>query len=200
MGPAQIRDKRPRIPYSWREGDLHDYTCGERLLGGHKGSGCHLTVSDKTTHRPFHQNPSWLKDAHAHMGGPQDIPNTDSEPGKAKWLAKENQEEMPHINDSNHHEGMTLSESALCVYPHVLYPFPPNKHFTCFISFHLCGNSLLQNWRVKALSLTTGLIVRIWCSHCHDLASISGQESKPLFKPLQLEATHDHFIYLYMYI
>ena len=33
-------------------------------------------------------------------------------------------------------------------------------------------------------SLTTGLVARIWCSHCHDPASISTWEPKPCFKPL----------------
>ena len=33
-------------------------------------------------------------------------------------------------------------------------------HF-CFTAFHLCGNSILQSQRAWALSLTTGLLVRI---------------------------------------
>ena len=46
-----------------------------------------------------------------------------------------------------------------CVYPHILYPFffSPNKPFTCFTTFCLCGNSLLQSWRASVLSLTTAL-------------------------------------------
>ena len=78
-----------------------------------------------------------------------------------------------------------------CVYPHVLYSFSPNKHFTCFTTFHLCGNSFLQRWRARPLSLTTGLVSRFRCSHHHDLTSISGQERKPCFKPLQAKATGD---------
>ena len=61
------------------------------------------------------------------MGGPWDKPNTDSESGKARWLAKGNPEEKPHKCDSNCHKGMTLSEPT-----HVsmhTYSFPPNKHF-----------------------------------------------------------------------
>ena len=53
------------------------------------------------------------------MGGPQDIPNTDSEPGKAKWWAKGNQKDIPHKSDSNHHQGMNLSQ---CVSIHTYCP------------------------------------------------------------------------------
>ena len=41
----------------------------------------HLIVSDAATHMPLWQNPSWLRDMHAHLGGFWDKPNTDSEPG-----------------------------------------------------------------------------------------------------------------------
>ena len=52
-------------------------------------------------------------------------------------------------------------------------------HF-CFTTFHLCGNSILQSQRAWALSLTTGLLVRIQTrprslvgnqSHCRPQAS-----------------------------
>ena len=36
-----------------------------------------------------------------------DIPNMNSEPGKLKWLAKGNSEEMPHKSNSNYHKGAT---------------------------------------------------------------------------------------------
>ena len=62
---------------------------------------------------------------------------------------------------------------------------------TCFTTFHLWGSSFLQSWRTRALSLTTSLVVRIWCFHRCDLTSISGQESNPCFKSLQAEATWD---------
>ena len=67
--------------------------------------------------------------------------------------------------------------------------FPPNKHFTCFTIFRLCGNSFLQRWRARALSLASGLVVRIQRSHCCGLTSISGREPKSCFKPLKAEAT-----------
>ena len=35
--------------------------------------------------------------------------------------------------------------------------FPPNKYFTCFTAFHLCGNSFLQSLRAK--TLVTGLVL-----------------------------------------
>ena len=71
----------------------------------------------------------------------------------------------------------------------------PNKHFTCFTAFHLCRDSLLQSWRVRALSLTTGLMARIRFSPRRDLASVSSQRTKKLcFKPLKDKATQDHFL------
>ena len=81
----------------------------------------------------------------------------------------------------------------LCVYPRILYSFfPPNKNLAYFTTFHLCGNSFLEKQRARALLLTAGLVARIWGSHCHHLASISGWEPKPCFKLLQAKATWDH--------
>ena len=57
------------------------------------------------------------------MGGSWEKPNTDSEPGKARWLAKGDLEEMLHPSDSNNHEGMTLSE-----------PTHVSVHMYCFSS------------------------------------------------------------------
>ena len=53
-----------------------------------------------------------------------------------------------------------------CVYLHVLYSLPPNKLFTCFTAFHLCGNSFLQSQRARALSLITGLL---WLLFSHSV-------------------------------
>ena len=44
-----------------------------------------------------------------------------------------------------------------CVYPHPLYSFPPNKHFSYFTTFPLYGNSFLQSQRARTSSLTTAL-------------------------------------------
>ena len=46
LSPVQIRDKRPHILHSRSQGDLPDYTHAEGLLGGQKGRGRHLIVSD----------------------------------------------------------------------------------------------------------------------------------------------------------
>ena len=50
--------------------------------------------------------------------------------------------------------------------------FPLNKYFTCFTTFPLGGNSLVQSQRARGLSLTTGLVARIWCFHHHDSAHL----------------------------
>ena len=68
--------------------------------------------------------------------------------------------------------------------------FPANKHYVSLLSVFV-GISFLQSQMARGLALTTGLVVRIWCSHLCDLDSISGGELKPHFKPLQAEATQD---------
>lgn len=77
----------------------------------------------KTTHRPRWWNSSWLRHAYTHMGGSWAVSDMDSEPGKSKWFAKENLEEMSYISDLNCHMGAALSLSLWahsCIYPHVL--------------------------------------------------------------------------------
>ena len=77
---------------------------------------------------------------------------------------------------------------------------------TCTVLFSLLRNTLLVSLLsifveiifCKAegpglLSLTTGLVPKIWCFHCHDPAPIYGWESKPCSKPLQAEATQDQY-------
>ena len=88
--------------------------------------------------------------------------------GKARWLAKGLLEEMPHINDSNSHEGTTLSESTICAIH--MYYFPPNKHLTCFtasclfmrIYFYKAARSRPCHWllvlEVEWLGLSTLLL------------------------------------------
>jgi len=103
--------------------------------------------------------------------------------------SKENQEEMPHVSDANPHEGATLSLSLpLCLSTHTVLFFPPNTYLTCFTTSRPCGNSP-QNWRARALSLTSGLVARIWCSHCCNLTSVSGREPKACFKPPEIRTT-----------
>ena len=51
-GPCLSR-RQKTIPHSQSQGDLHDYTSAEKLLGGQKGSRYHLIVMS-TTHKPLH--------------------------------------------------------------------------------------------------------------------------------------------------
>ena len=114
------------------------------------------------------------------MGGSWDTPNTKSEPAKSKWLDKGNLEEMPQISDLNDWKGVTLSWSpSLFLSTCTLFFFPPNKYFTCFTTFHLCGKSFWQSRRTRPLSLIFGLVARIRCSHHHDQTSVSGGDLKP---------------------
>lgn len=36
LSPVQIRDKRPHVPHSQSQGELPNYMCTEKLLGGQK--------------------------------------------------------------------------------------------------------------------------------------------------------------------
>ena len=73
---------------------------------------------------------------------------------------KETQEKGPIPNGTQ-----TPSLSPLVSIHTYLYSFPPSKHFTCFSTLCLHGNSFLQSHRARVLSLTPGLVVRTRCSH-----------------------------------
>ena len=65
------------------------------------------------------------------------------------------------------------------------------KKKTCSTAFRLCGTSFLQSWSPGPLSLTAGLVARIWCFQHRVPASVSGWEPKPRSKPLQAEVIQD---------
>ena len=72
--------------------------------------------------------------------------------------------------------------------------FFPQRLFTCFTTFCLfVGIHFYKVSGPGVLSLATGLVARIQHSHCCSLTSISGQEPKSCFKPLQAEATWDQY-------
>ena len=97
---------------------------------------------------------------------------------------------MSRKSDSGRHEGAALSlRPPVCLSTSKL--FPPNKHWTCFITFRLCGNSFLQSRRARALSLATGPVARIQHPHCRSPTSVSGRGLKSCFKLLLAEATRD---------
>ena len=60
---------------------------------------------------------------------------------------KGTQKKCPDTSDLTCHEVSTLSPSESAHVPMKTYGtlFPPNKYFTCFTSFCLCGNSFLQS-------------------------------------------------------
>ena len=117
----------------------------------------------------------WLRNAHAHIGGLRVMPNMNSEPGKARWLAKGSLEEMPHKSDSNYHEGKTLW-AHLGVHPHISF-LPPNMYFSCFstfclnmeIYFHTANRSEPCQW----LPVRLGIVARTEWSHCCGLTCLS---------------------------
>ena len=148
-----------------------------KALGGLKREG----VSPhnrwcQPSHRPLHWNPPWLR-------------VEDPEPGNIRRLARGNPEEMPHIKYTEAQLSLTLS---MCAYSHVLFLLP-NKHlFHYFPS--LCWNSFLQSRQARALPLATGphgLVVGIQSSHCHGLASVSGQRTRSCFLLLLTKASQN---------
>lgn len=86
----------------------------------------------------------------AHTGGSWDIPNTDGEPSKSKWLAKVSLEEITHESNSNHCKGRTQWLSPWAAHVSVCTLFPLNKHYTCCTAFHL-WEFFLQSRRARAL-------------------------------------------------
>lgn len=85
---------------------------------------------------------------------------------------------MPHKSDSNDHKGTALSRPLKCLYTHAVFFFLlKTLHLSHY--FPTLWSSFLQSPRVGALSLTPGLVGRIWCSHHHSQTSISGRELSP---------------------
>ena len=125
------------------------------------------------------------------MGGAWDIPTICCEPGK--WLAKGNPETY-HIKVIQVATRVELSPLSLnptmCVSTHNIL-FVLQTHAPCFTTFYLLEVLSCKAEGPGLLSLTTGLVVRVWCSHCCGLASVSGWEPKARSKPLQAEATWD---------
>ena len=116
----------------------------------------------RPTHRPFCQNPFWLRDV-CTCGRTLRKTKYDSEPGRARWLAKGNLEEMPWKSDSNYHEGVALLESThVLIHIYCTLLLLLNTWFHYFLS--LCGNSFLHSWWDRVLSLATGP----WWSNSYD--------------------------------
>lgn len=118
---------------------------------------------------------------------PQDQANQNDRPKKI-W------KKCP-ISDSNHQECVTPSETAHAAIHMYCTLFLSNKHFVCFTTFHHYGTYFTQSWRARGLTLSTGLMAMIWCSHCNDLASTSSWKPMLCFKPLQSKVAQDQHYY-----
>ena len=101
---------------------------------------------------------------------------------------KENREKCPMDVISTVTRVQLSLGVCLDIYLHILFLLLINSGFTTFC---LCDNSFLQRQRASALSMTTGLVVKIRCSYRRDPTSISGCEPKPCFKALHATATWD---------
>ena len=114
----------------------------------------------------------------------------DSEPGRARLWGKGNPEEIPHVSDSNYHQGTTLFLSPpMYVYPHV--------HFFLLINTLLISLLSISLWQfISTKPKGQGLVTGHWPwrssgQDCCYLPSISGPKRKSCFKPLQVKATRD---------
>ena len=125
-----------------------------------------------------------------------DIPNMDSEPRQIKMT----DQRKIRRNGPKKTFRLPLDSTqkfwvCLCVYPHILYSFSCPKILASLHSVFV-GILFCKAKKPGPLSLTTGPVVRICCSHCRDPASISTWEAKPHFKSLQAEAFRDQSLSL----
>ena len=129
LGPAQMKDKRLYNSQSRKPSQL------ENSLEVREEVMLNLPIG---LFARIHLG--WELCTRIHMGGPWDKPHMDSEPSKARRLAKENLEQIPHKSDLNCHEAMTPS---LLVYL-----------ATHTVLFFLLTNSLL----ISLLSVFVGIL------------------------------------------
>lgn len=131
---------------------------------------CFSFLKSETFLTTFHRMSPWrgvLRDAlpiglfhRIHLGTHfrriWDIPNIDTvQANQNEWPKK--LKEMPHKHNSNYHAKAQLRDclsECVHVFIHTYGTlFLPNKYFTGFTTFSLCGNSFLQSLRARALSL-----------------------------------------------
>ena len=104
------------------------------------------------------------------MGGSWDVPNVHCEPKKSKWLSKGNLKKYPiEVTQT-----ATRTQFSQWLFQSLSSPL----YFFCSVIFfplswlilnllHYCLYLwgfffFLQRWRARALSMTTGLVARIW--------------------------------------
>jgi len=132
LSPAQIRDNKTRyssLLRAKRPSRLHRHRKAPQKSEGREH---HPTVSD--VNLPIILFAGILLDQEMHtcerdlcascsvvsnFRQPWDKPKMDSEPGKARWLARGNLEEMPH--ECSALSGCVTPSSPACAYSHVLF-------------------------------------------------------------------------------
>ena len=97
---------------------------------------------------------------------------------------------MLHKSDSNYQEGVTFSEPTHMSNPQtVLFSLLTNTYFSTF-RFYVETHFYTTDGPGPSLATVPGgLVVRIQCFHCCGPTSISDQEQKSCFKPLQVKAS-----------
>ena len=142
LSPAQIKD-RPYISHSQDQGHLPNYTLAKRLLGGQKESGVSIRIG-----LPTRIHLGWEMCAHTwevseiHQIRTQNQAKQDDSP-------KETQQQLSiWVIQTTTRVRLSLKSAHVSTHTYRTL-FPPNKHFTCFTTFCLCGNSFLQSWRAR---------------------------------------------------
>ena len=95
---------------------------------------------------------------------------------QTKWLAKGNPEEIPHISNKLlwGYDSMAHSVSAcLSIHMYCTFFFLRN---TCSLLSFFVRILFMKSQRARVLSLATGLVARIWCSHYFYLSLWPGTE------------------------
>ena len=98
---------------------------------------------------------------------------------QTKWLAKGNPEEIPHISNKLlwGYDSMTHSVSAcLSIHMYCTFFFLRN---TCSLLSFFVRILFMKSQRARVLSLATGLVARIWCSHYFYLTQSLARNWRP---------------------
>ena len=113
------------------------------------------------------------------MGGPWHKPNINSESGKARWLARGNLKDMPHVKWFKLLKGWESLTPPVCLSIHMF--FLPNKQFVSqlFISmWKFISTQLMGQGFVTGHSLVPGcLVARIQHCHRHRPQSLAGDRN-----------------------
>ena len=160
--------KRQHISHSQGQGDIPDYTCQECFLESQKGRECHPIVNDFSLTIGLFARLHLGQETGTHGAGPEINQIQTHNQANQDYRQRKPGRDVRNKSFKPQRERNSLSKPALVsLFTRTL--FPPNKDFTCFTTFCLCGNSFVQSQCARALSLTTGP----WWSVCVSSSEVS---------------------------